>query len=137
MKQENKGFEIAFNTQSKILHIRVWGAWNATLLDKYILTLRNKMMGGSGSSPPSWRIWYVLVDLCECSTFAVETFRETQMSLLQEVETLGLKKIAYLEDGLHVQRNALDLKSGYNGTQQLCFTSREKALHWLWSELSP
>jgi hypothetical protein len=135
MKTNNKGFEIAFNIQSKILHIRAWGAWDAKLLNKYIAALRNKITsGGSASALPSWRIWYVLVDLSECSTFMLETFRETQMSLLQEVGKLELKKIAYLENGIRLQRHALVPTPLHNGAQQLFFTSREDALQWLWSE---
>jgi hypothetical protein len=118
----HKGFEIAFNLQRKILWVRAWGDWDLDFGKRYAMAIQGKIRELSSE----WKIWYVLMDVNRFSAQSEEVWSIIREQLETE-NTSGLKKIAYIQNGIRPQ---LPSNNERDGPVQSSFESTDKALRW-------
>lgn len=134
MTNQQKGYEITFNEESRILKFRGWGFWDSGIIRKFEKEWKEKVREISASD----RDWYVLVDLTDFPpqseeiqkfTYAIMGFEEMKFGTVHNLKK-GTGIIGRTLTELQLGRLVKEAGIPDNAV----FQSEDEAIQWLNSE---
>lgn len=127
---ESAGFEIRCNPISRLLRVRLWGAWQPPLASSY----RTEMLASFAEL--GLEAWDALVDLRRCAPPTGEV-AEVRAGLVGRAVEAGMRRIAVCVDAMSTQVQLRRLFER-SGVTELAFRDEpHEALRWLHGEDAP
>ena len=129
MAEHEKGFEIAFDAETSMLRLRLWGLWDTEVGQNLVWEFKKHVQNVSTMNTT----WYVLADLTEFPP----QFGEVQQYLSEAMllaKQHGMKKGARIVANTITKMQIARLSRETGVPESFFFQSEEAAIHWLLSE---
>jgi hypothetical protein len=130
MAKAEKGYEIALDKARNILKMRLWGLWDASLIQQFEQEVQKKILEMSQHAPQGW---FTLVDVSQFPPQLADTQTMTREVMNFEV-VHGMKKAATLmaQTMTKMQIQRLAKEEGFDPGS--FFQSEAEAIGWLLSK---
>jgi len=129
MINQEKGFEVSFDENQRILNVRLWGFWDHETGQTMVKAFKQRAQEASSKATT----WYVLADITKFPPQKPE-IQQYVIEAMTFAKTHGMQKAARVVANTVTQMQIRRLSQAIGISEHSFFQSEEAAIQWLLRE---